>query len=177
MATTSPSWTVWPSWTRISFTAPARGASTGISIFIDSSTMTASPAPTLSPGFVGIWKTTPVMCARISSAIFERSLFDHLRVHGARAEPCVPEHAAQERDRRAHPLHDARAEGAIETVDRLGAARTARHELQQQRIVMDGDGGAFHDAGLDADPLAVGQDEPADGAGRRQEVLRGILGV
>src|SRR5262245_29729912 len=76
-ATVSPSCTVCPSRTRISFTAPARGASTGISIFIDSSTITGSPAATLSPTLAVTWNTTPVMCALISSAM-ERSLFDHL---------------------------------------------------------------------------------------------------
>src|SRR5258708_2096898 len=83
--TVSPSCTVCPSRTRISFTAPARGASTGISIFMDSSTITGSPAATLSPTFAVTWKTTPVICALISSAM-ERSLFDHLSVHPAAAE-------------------------------------------------------------------------------------------
>ena len=41
----SPSWTVSPSLALTSVTVPARGASTGISIFMDSSTMIASPAP------------------------------------------------------------------------------------------------------------------------------------
>src|SRR5690242_14747936 len=72
-ATVSPSCTVWPSLTLISFTVPARGASTGISIFMDSSTMTGSPAATASPGLVETWKTTPVMWALTSSDI-ERSL-------------------------------------------------------------------------------------------------------
>src|SRR5512144_310588 len=72
-ATVSPSCTVWPSATLISRTLPARGASTGISIFMDSSTMTGSPAATASPGLVVSWKTTPVMWALTSSDI-ERSL-------------------------------------------------------------------------------------------------------
>src|SRR5690242_6171664 len=72
-ATVSPSCTVWPSLTLISFTVPARGASTGISIFMDSSTMTGSPAATASPGLVETWNTTPVMWALTSSDI-ERSL-------------------------------------------------------------------------------------------------------
>jgi hypothetical protein len=67
-----PSCTVCPSATLISRTVPARGDSTGISIFMDSSTMTASPAATASPGLVGIWNTTPVMWALTSSDI-ERS--------------------------------------------------------------------------------------------------------
>src|SRR2546430_312610 len=135
MATTSPSCTVCPSCTRISFTAPARGASTGISIFIDSSTMTASPAATLSPGFVGIWNTTPVMCALISSGI-ERSLLDHLGVHAARAERLVREHAPQERDGGARTFDHARVERTREAGDGLRAIGAAGDELQHQRIVM-----------------------------------------
>src|SRR5215468_282279 len=97
VATVSPSWTVWPSVTVISFTRPARGASTGISIFIDSSTITGSPAATASPGLLVIWKTTPVMCAFTSSAI-ERSLFDHLGMGAPVAERRAPHHAQVERD-------------------------------------------------------------------------------
>src|SRR5215510_3996461 len=111
-ATTSPSWTVCPSCTLISLTAPARGASTGISIFIDSSTITASPAATRSPGLVGIWNTTPVMCALISSGI-ERSLFEHLRVHPTLPELGARDDAPQERNRGPHAL-DHRA---VERVD------------------------------------------------------------
>src|SRR4029450_12179935 len=108
-ATTSPSWTVCPSCTLISLTAPARGASTGISIFIDSSTITASPAATRSPGLVVIWKTPPVMCALISSAI-EGSLFEQLRVNPARAELVARDAPAEERNRRLQPLDDAPVE-------------------------------------------------------------------
>src|SRR5437762_14310550 len=93
----SPSCTVCPSRTRISFTAPARGASTGISIFMDSSTITGSPAATASPAFAVIWKTTPVMWALTSSAI-ERSLLDHLRVHLAGPEGRALDHAPLKRD-------------------------------------------------------------------------------
>ena len=42
----SPSWTACPSSQRISVTVPASSASTGISIFIDSSTTTVSPSAT-----------------------------------------------------------------------------------------------------------------------------------
>src|SRR5438046_1546185 len=130
-ATTSPSWTVCPSCTLISLTAPARGASTGISIFIDSSTMTASPAATASPGFVVTWNTTPVIWARISSGI-ERSLFDHLRVHAPGTKTGGGHDPAQERHGRPNALHDAAFEAAIEPHDRLGSIRAARHQLQQQ---------------------------------------------
>src|SRR5262247_2939653 len=106
-ATTSPSWTVCPSCTLISLTAPARGASTGISIFIDSSTITGSPACTRSPAFVVTWKTTPVMCALISSAI-ERSLLHHLRVHFAPPEVRVGHDASGEGHGRLDALDRAR---------------------------------------------------------------------
>src|SRR2546421_11834849 len=101
----SPSCTVCPSRTRTSFTAPARGASTGISIFMDSSTITGSPAASESPTLLVIWKTTPVMCALTSSAI-ERSLFDHLGMGAPLAEGRAPHHAEVERDGGPHALHD-----------------------------------------------------------------------
>src|SRR5437588_11803866 len=86
--------------------APARGASTGISIFMDSSTITGSPAATLSPTLAVTWKTTPVICALISSAM-ERSLFDHLSVHPAAAEIRVRGDRAEQRQRRLDALHHA----------------------------------------------------------------------
>src|SRR3989304_1431559 len=76
---------------------PARGASTGISIFMDSSTTTGSPAATESPGLLVIWKTTPVMCALTSSAI-EHSLFDPLGMGAPLADRRAPHHAQGERD-------------------------------------------------------------------------------
>src|SRR5713101_5123805 len=138
IATISPSWTVCPSFTRISLTAPARGASTGISIFMDSSTMTASPAPTRSPAFAVIWKTTPVMCALISSAI-ERSLFDHLRVHPPLTERVAREDAAEERNGGPHALDDRALEHGRHPLDRLGARGTVGDELEQERVVVDRD--------------------------------------
>src|SRR5258708_37516634 len=80
-------------------TAPARGASTGISIFIDSRTITGSPAATRSPGRAAIWKTTPVMWALISSRI-EGSSLDHPRVYPPRPDGGALEHAGEERVRR-----------------------------------------------------------------------------
>src|SRR5712691_5711713 len=144
-ATTSPSWTVWPSWTLISLTAPARGASTGISIFMDSSTITASPAAMRSPGFAVIWNTTPVMCALISSAI-ERSLFDHLRVHPPLTELVAREDAAEERDGRPHALDDRALERGCHPLDRLGARGTVGDELEQERVVVDRDHAPHLDA-------------------------------
>src|SRR2546427_644151 len=175
-ATTSPSWTVWPSWTLISLTAPARGASTGISIFMDSRTITASPAATRSPGLAAIWNTTPVMCALISSAI-ERSLFNHLRVHPSHTERVAREGATEERHRRFHAL-DARAlERRRHPLDRLGARGAASDELEQQRVVVDRDRAARLDAGLDPDPLARGQLEPFHPAWRGQETFRRVLSI
>src|SRR3989449_2256107 len=128
--TVSPSCTVCPSRTLISFTAPARGASTGISIFMDSSTITASPAATRSPGFVGIWNTTPVMWALISSGI-ERSLFEHLGVHPTLPELVASDDAAEERDRGAHAFDHAPVEGVRHALDRLRPRRRVGHQLQQ----------------------------------------------
>src|SRR5438046_293533 len=130
--TVSPSCTVCPSRTRISFTAPARGASTGISIFILSSTITGSPAATLSPTLAVTWKTTPVMCALISSAM-ERSLFDHLSVHPTATEFRMGRDRAQQRQRRLHPLHHARIERPRQPLQRLPAVAAVRDELEQQR--------------------------------------------
>src|SRR5439155_20156526 len=109
-ATVSPSCTVCPSATVISLTVPALGASTGISIFMDSSTMTGSPAATASPALAVIWKTTPVMWALTSSAI-ERSLFDHLGVHRAGAKGGAPHDAPEERDHRLDALDHEPVEG------------------------------------------------------------------
>src|SRR5688572_12596860 len=103
---------------------------------MDSSTMTASPAATVSPGFVGTWNTTPVMWARISSDMLERSFFDHLGVDTTGPERVVGQHPPQEGHRRAHALDDARAERAIEPRDRLGTIGPARDDLHQQRIIV-----------------------------------------
>src|SRR5713226_3712989 len=176
IATVSPSWTVCPSFTRISLTAPARGASTGISIFMDSSTITASPAFTRSPGFVVIWKTTPVMCALISSAI-ERSLLDHLRVHPPGDEVGVRDHPAEERDGRLHTFDHAVVQGARHRRHRLGARLPGHDQLEQQRVVVDRHGASRLDARLDPDRPARRQLEPAERPGGGQEVLRRVLSI
>src|SRR5215510_12389082 len=152
-ATTSPSWTVCASCTLISLTTPSRGASTGISIFIDSSTITASPAATRSPGFVVIWKTTPVMCALISSAI-EGSLFDQLRVNSARAELVARHDPPKERDRRLRPFDDARRERPVHPVQRLRARGSVRDQLEEQGIVVHRHRASSFHAGLDPDSLS-----------------------
>src|SRR5260370_9246876 len=153
IATISPPWTVCPSFTRISLTGPARGASTGISIFMDSSTMTASPAPTRSPAFAVIWKTTPVMCALISSAI-ERSLFDHLRVHPPGDEVGVRDHPAEERDGRLHTFDHAPVQGPRHRRHPPRARLPGHDQLEQQRGVADRHRASRLDARLDPDPLA-----------------------
>src|SRR6478609_2034629 len=68
IANVLPSSTASPSLILISRTVPAHGASTGISIFIDSKMMTVSPSFTLLPGFASIFQTVPVMCALTSVA-------------------------------------------------------------------------------------------------------------
>ena len=64
-ATSWPSRTGAPSAMRISTTRPASGATTGISIFMDSSTMRVSSACRVSPGFTRIFHTVPVISERI----------------------------------------------------------------------------------------------------------------
>src|SRR5438309_227750 len=173
----SPSCTVCPSRTRISFTVPARGASTGISIFMDSSTITGSPAATLSPTLAVTWKTTPVMCALISSAM-ERSLFDHLSVHPAAAEIRVRGDRAEQRQRRLDALDHAGVQCSRQTLDRPGAIGAERDQLEEQRVVVNGDDAALDDARLDPDPLAAaGQRQPRDRTRRGQEILRRVLRV
>src|SRR5260370_248014 len=63
---TWPSLTTSVSLTRISFTVPARGAMTGISIFIDSRMRSVSSSATWSPGFAVIFQTLPTSSAFIS---------------------------------------------------------------------------------------------------------------
>src|SRR5881628_908153 len=103
---------------------------------MDSSTITASPAATRSPGLAAIWNTTPVMCALISSAI-ERSLVDHLRVHPSLAERVAREDATEKRDGRLHALDTRALERRRHPLDRFGARDPASDELEQQRVVMD----------------------------------------
>src|SRR6185312_8798186 len=63
---TWPSLTTSVSLTRISFTFPARGAVTEISIFIDSRIMSTSSSATSSPGFDVIFHTFPTSSALTS---------------------------------------------------------------------------------------------------------------
>src|SRR6202158_4732114 len=60
---TWPSLTTSVSFTRISFTVPARGAVTDISIFIDSRIMSTSSSATWSPIFEVIFQTLPTSSA------------------------------------------------------------------------------------------------------------------
>src|SRR5256714_2014144 len=172
----SPSCTVCPSRTRISFTAPARGASTGISIFMDSSTITGSPAATLSPTLAVTWKTTPVICALISSAM-ERSLFDHLSVHPTAAEIRVRGDRAEQRQRRLDALHHAGVQCPRQALDRPGAVGAERDQLEEERVIVNGDDAPLDDTRLDPDPLAVGERQPCDRTRRGQEILRRVLRV
>ncbi len=55
--------TAWPSAQLIFSTFPPDGASTGISIFIDSRMTQVCPSVTDSPSFTSIFQTVPVMCA------------------------------------------------------------------------------------------------------------------
>src|SRR3984893_11846109 len=118
MAMLSPSCSVCPSATLISFTLPALGASTGISIFMDSSTMTGSPAATASPTLLVIWKTTPVICAFTSSGI-ERSLLDELGMHAPFAKGGAPHDPQMERDCGLDALDHEGPEGRLHASPRL----------------------------------------------------------
>src|SRR5262249_4412991 len=162
-ATVSPSWTVCPSATEISLTVPAVGASTGISIFIDSSTITGSPAATVSPARATTWKTTPVMWALISSGI-ERSLFAHLRVHVPAPEAVVAQHATQEGQRRLDSLDHRPRERVVQSLDGVRARIGPDDDLHQQRIVVDTDGAAARDPGLDSYAGLIGKLESRDRA-------------
>src|SRR5207302_5420364 len=63
---TWPSLTTSPSLTLTSLTVPARGAVTGISIFIDSRTRSSSSSATCAPGCVVIFQTLPTSSALTS---------------------------------------------------------------------------------------------------------------
>src|SRR5262249_58578721 len=113
------------------FTTPCRGLSTGISIFIDSRTITGSPSATVSPGRATTWKTTPVMWALMSSGI-ERSLLDHLGVHPALPEVGVGDHAPEKRDRGLDAVDHAGRQRAVQALDGLGASGAAGDQLHEQ---------------------------------------------
>src|SRR6266851_1072898 len=70
---TWPSLTTSVSLTRISFTVPARGAVTGISIFIDSRMSSVSSSATWSPGLAVIFQTLPTSSA-LTSVILRAAL-------------------------------------------------------------------------------------------------------
>src|SRR5262245_48360785 len=175
-ATVSPSCTVCPSATMISRTTPARGASTGISIFMDSSTITGSPAATASPAFAVIWKTTPVIWALTSSDI-ERSLLDHLRVHPACAKGRALDHAPLIRDHGLDTLEDARVEGIRHPGDGFLTGRSRRHQLGQQRIVVYRNLYPLRDSALEANAGAGRKHETRHAPRRRQEPLGRVLRV
>src|SRR5262249_24079500 len=65
-ATTSPSCTLSSGATRSSATVPARGAVTGISIFMDSRMTSSSPSATRAPTLVRTCQTLAVISARTS---------------------------------------------------------------------------------------------------------------
>src|SRR5215831_8806586 len=175
-ATVSPSWTVCPSVTAIVLTVPALGASTGISIFMDSRTITGSPAATASPALAVISNTTPVMCALTSSGI-ERSLFRHLRVDLAGPEGRMRQHAKVERHHRAHSLDRELVQRAPHAFDGLISGRAPADHLGQQGIVVHRDLDALGHAALDPDSGPTGKAEAGDPTRRRREFARGVLGV
>src|SRR5690348_3442730 len=74
-ARTLPSSTASPSLILISRILPPHGASTGISIFIDSRMMTVSPSLTSAPACFSIFHTVPVMCALTSVATLRVSSY------------------------------------------------------------------------------------------------------
>src|SRR3989442_2933570 len=68
---TWPSLTTSPSFTRTSLTVPARGAVTGISIFIDSRMSSSSSSATWAPGAVFTFQTLPTSSA-LTSVIYPK---------------------------------------------------------------------------------------------------------
>src|SRR5947207_3017325 len=68
---TWPSLTTSPSFTRTSFTVPARGAVTGISIFIDSRIRSSSSSATCAPTCVLTFQTLPTSSALTSVITFQ----------------------------------------------------------------------------------------------------------
>src|SRR5437879_11411712 len=68
---TWPSLTTSPSFTLTSLTVPARGAVTGISIFIDSRTRSSSSSATCAPAWVLTFQTLPTSSA-LTSVILPR---------------------------------------------------------------------------------------------------------
>src|SRR3954447_23351479 len=71
---TSPSWTTSPSATLTAATVPACSASTGISIFMDSSSTTVSPARTGSPAATGTLMTLATISATTSTLLGARAM-------------------------------------------------------------------------------------------------------
>src|SRR3989475_2027633 len=175
-ATTSPSWTVCPSRTLISLTAPARGASTGISIFIDSRMITATPAATRSRGFVVTSITTRVICALISSGI-EGSLFEQLRVHTARPELVARDDPAEERNGGPQPLNPHTVGGCHNPLRPLLPRGPVGDKLEEQRVVVHGDRAPRLDPGLDPNPFSGWQIESLHRAGGGQKALRRVLSI
>src|SRR5438876_8319376 len=82
---TWPSLTTSPSFTRTSLTVPARGAVTGISIFIDSRISSSSSSATCAPGSVFTFQTLPTSSA-LTSVISSHSN----RESGGLARPSRP---------------------------------------------------------------------------------------
>src|SRR5687768_4913430 len=70
----SPSWTTSPGETFTAATVPGRSDSTGISIFIDSSRTTVSPAATLSPGATVTVITLATISATMSAVRASRAM-------------------------------------------------------------------------------------------------------
>src|SRR5262249_51234624 len=177
---TSPSFTGCEGWQRISFTVPASGASTGISIFIDSRMTRTSPAETFCPTATSTFHTVPVMWAGTSMEIRSFSgpgvVLQEVGVQLAVLEGTVSHDAEVEGKVGLDPLHREAADGLLGPGDGLRPVLPPDDELGQQRIVEGRDHVSLGVAGVDADPLSLRRTEDFQGAGAGEEAHR-VLGV
>ena len=121
VATTSPSCTVCPRSPGRSRTTPERGASTGISIFIDSRIRIGSPVSTLLPAPATIWNTTPVMWAPHVLGHRLRALLEEPRVHLASPERRARHNAPVKGQVRLDPVDPVALQRVSQPVQRLVA--------------------------------------------------------
>src|SRR5262249_57740650 len=131
---------------RISRTTPLSGASTGISIFIDSRITRASPALTAWPTATSIFQTVPVMCAGTSAMgilLAPNSSWPKCVEKGSTHFPRQNRRRAKDpevqRDVGLHPFNLESLERRDRGGDRLRAGGGEDDQLAQHRIVIPGD--------------------------------------
>src|SRR5476649_2901385 len=165
IATNCPSAIASPSATRISFTTPALGDSTGISIFIDSRIMSSPSVSILSPGLVRIFQTLPAI-SDFTFTMAKRFLprWSFLVGHGA----------GQGKGRTAHTqaqpiggLIDRRQSSVLRRGAPIADPRRARRYGRARHVRLFEDVEAQHAAAIDAGSAVVEQDQAGpEGRGR-----------